>query len=77
MPSTSSPGGIQIGITSTTAQNLPADTDWTLSGNLPAQLNDGRQGTPADVAGVIAIIISSDGAFITGTEIRIDGGMHM
>lgn len=71
------PGGIQSGITSTTAQNLPADTDWTLFGNLQAQLNDGRQGTPEDVAGVIAMLISADGAFITGTEIRIDGGAHM
>lgn len=71
------PGGIQSGITSTTAQNLPVDTDWTLFGNLQAQLNDGRQGTPEDVAGVIAMLISSDGAFITGTEIRVDGGAHM
>ncbi|MEL5991613.1 SDR family NAD(P)-dependent oxidoreductase [Microbacterium phosphatis] len=71
------PGGIESGITSTTAQNLPADTDWSLFGNLQARLNDGRQGTPRDVAGVIAMLISADGAFITGTEIRIDGGAHM
>lgn len=71
------PGGIESGITSTTAQTLPADTDWSLFGNLQAQLNDGRQGTPEDVAGVIAMLISSDGAFITGTEIRVDGGAHM
>ncbi|WP_372469266.1 SDR family NAD(P)-dependent oxidoreductase [Microbacterium maritypicum] len=71
------PGGIESGITSTTAQTLPADTDWSLFGNSQAQLNDGRQGTPEDVAGVIAMLISSDGAFITGTEIRVDGGAHM
>lgn len=71
------PGGIESGITSTTAQSLPADTDWSLFGNLQARLNDGRQGTPDDVAGVIAMLISTDGAFITGTEIRIDGGAHM
>ncbi|MBS1907864.1 MAG: SDR family oxidoreductase [Actinobacteria bacterium] len=71
------PGGIESGITSTTAQNLPADTDWSLFGNLQARLNDGRQGSPEEVAGVIAMLISADGAFITGTEIRIDGGAHM
>ena len=71
------PGGIQSGITSSTAQNLPADTDWSLFGNLQARLNEGSQGTPDDVAGVIAMLISDDGAFITGTEIRIDGGAHM
>ena len=71
------PGGITSGITSTTAQNLPADTDWSLFGNLQARLGDGAQGTPENVAGVIAMLISDDGAFITGTEIRIDGGAHM
>ncbi|CAM5615396.1 hypothetical protein SRIMM317S_04566 [Streptomyces rimosus subsp. rimosus] len=32
---------------------------------------------PETVAGVIAMLASEDGAFITGTEIRIDGGTHM
>jgi NAD(P)-dependent dehydrogenase (short-subunit alcohol dehydrogenase family) len=31
---------------------------------------------PSVVAGVIAMLVSEDGAFITGTEIRIDGGTH-
>lgn len=33
-------------------------------------------GDPADVTGVIAMLISTDGAFITGTELRLDGGTH-
>ena len=70
------PGGITSGITNPTPQNLPADTDWTLLEHLGAPLNDGRMGRPEDVAGVIAMLISDDGAFITGTEIRIDGGAH-
>ncbi|QIV87691.1 SDR family NAD(P)-dependent oxidoreductase [Glutamicibacter mishrai] len=70
------PGGITSGITNTTPQNLPADADWSLLEHLGAPLNDGRMGTPAEVAGVIAMLISEDGAFITGTEIRIDGGAH-
>ncbi|WP_315070551.1 SDR family oxidoreductase [uncultured Microbacterium sp.] len=70
------PGGITSGITNTTPQNLPADADWSLLAHLGAPLNDGRMGTPEEVAGVIAMLISDDGAFITGTEIRIDGGAH-
>lgn len=70
------PGGITSGITNTTPQNLPADTDWSLLAHLGAPLNDGRMGTPEEVAGVVAMLISDDGSFITGTEIRIDGGAH-
>lgn len=71
------PGGIASGITSTTIQNLPDDIDWTLLAKLQGALNGGEQGTPENIAGVIAMLISDDGAFITGTEIRIDGGAHM
>jgi len=31
---------------------------------------------PESVAGVVAMLASEDGAFITGTEVRIDGGTH-
>jgi len=31
---------------------------------------------PETVAGAIAMLASDDGAFITGTELRIDGGTH-
>jgi NAD(P)-dependent dehydrogenase (short-subunit alcohol dehydrogenase family) len=33
-------------------------------------------GGPEQVAGVVAMLASEDGAFVTGTEIRIDGGTH-
>ena len=33
-------------------------------------------GTPADVAGVIAMLASDDGRYITATSVRIDGGAH-
>ena len=32
--------------------------------------------SPRAIAGVIAMLVSDDGAWITGTEIRIDGGTH-
>ena len=32
---------------------------------------------PDAVAGVVAMLGSNDAYFITGTEVRIDGGSHM
>lgn len=35
----------------------------------------GREGTPDEVAGLIAYLCSEEAAYITGTEILIDGGL--
>ncbi|WP_436775966.1 SDR family NAD(P)-dependent oxidoreductase [Yinghuangia sp. YIM S09857] len=69
------PGSIRSGITETTAGHLPEDTDWELFGKLQPALGHGFA-PPETVAGVVAMLASDDGAFITGTEIRIDGGTH-
>jgi 3-oxoacyl-[acyl-carrier protein] reductase len=34
----------------------------------------GRLGTPADVAGLVAFLLSDDGAWTTGQLIHTDGG---
>jgi NAD(P)-dependent dehydrogenase (short-subunit alcohol dehydrogenase family) len=34
-----------------------------------------RQGTPEDIAGVVAFLASDDATYITGTRIFVDGGM--
>jgi NAD(P)-dependent dehydrogenase (short-subunit alcohol dehydrogenase family) len=76
------PGSIKSGITDTTAGYLPPDCDWSLlaklSPVLPATLESSgaRMAGPEAVAGVVAMLVSDDGAFISGTEIRIDGGTH-
>ena len=76
------PGSIKSGITDTTAGYIPADADWALFGRLspilPTTLESSGagMGDPTAVAGVVAMLVSDDGAFITGTEIRIDGGTH-
>ena len=76
------PGSIKSGITDNTANYIPADADWALFGRLspilPTTLESSGagMGDPAAVAGVVAMLVSDDGAFITGTEIRIDGGTH-
>ncbi|MER5261767.1 SDR family NAD(P)-dependent oxidoreductase [Actinosynnema sp. NPDC002837] len=69
------PGSISSGITNGIGDLVPADIDWSLLGKLTPALGQGFAG-PEAVAGVVAMLASDDGAFITGTEIRIDGGTH-
>lgn len=68
------PGSIDSGMTNN--PGLPADADFSLLAKLAPALGHGFAG-PETVAGVIAMLASDDGAFITGTELRIDGGTHM
>lgn len=76
------PGSIKSGITDATPGFIPADADWSLFAKLspvvPTTLTSGTaaMGDPSAVAGVVAMLVSDDGAFISGTEIRIDGGTH-
>jgi NAD(P)-dependent dehydrogenase (short-subunit alcohol dehydrogenase family) len=76
------PGSIKSGITDATAGYIPSDADWSLFGRLspilPTTLESSGapMGDSAAVAGLVAMLVSEDGAFITGTEIRIDGGTH-
>ncbi|WP_327743487.1 SDR family oxidoreductase [Streptomyces europaeiscabiei] len=76
------PGSISSGMTDSSGESkqsqgpgLPEDTDWSLFLKLTPALGDGFAG-PETVAGVVAMLASEDGKFITGTEIRIDGGTH-
>lgn len=69
------PGGISSGITDNIGSLMPEDTDWDLFLKLTPALPGGIPG-PEKVAGVVAMLVSDDGAFITGTEIRVDGGAH-
>ncbi|MFI9624371.1 SDR family NAD(P)-dependent oxidoreductase [Streptomyces sp. NPDC052042] len=69
------PGSISSDMTSGTGPGLPADADMSLFAKLSPALGEGYA-SPDTVAGVVAMLGSRDGAFITGTEIRIDGGTH-
>ena len=76
------PGSIKSGITDATGGYLPKDADWSLFPRLmpilPTTTESSGAGMaePNAVAGVIAMLVSDDGAWITGTEIRMDGGTH-
>jgi len=76
------PGSIKSGITDATGGYIPKDADWSLFPRLmpilPTTVESSGAGMaePGAIAGVIAMLVSDDGAWITGTEIRIDGGTH-
>ncbi|MFB6634037.1 SDR family NAD(P)-dependent oxidoreductase [Streptomyces sp. NPDC056362] len=76
------PGSISSGMTDGTGASrqsvgpgLPEDADWSLFTKLAPALGQGFAG-PETVASVVAMLASEDGRFITGTEVRIDGGTH-
>ena len=69
------PGSISSDMTDGRGPGLPEDADFTLFTKLVPLLGQGFA-APETVAGVVAMLASDDGAFITGTEVRIDGGTH-
>ncbi|MFM9367482.1 SDR family NAD(P)-dependent oxidoreductase [Streptomyces sp. Da 82-17] len=76
------PGSISSGMTDgsgasrqSVGPGLPEDADMSLFVKLAPALGEGFAG-PETVASVVAMLASDDGRFITGTEIRIDGGTH-
>jgi NAD(P)-dependent dehydrogenase (short-subunit alcohol dehydrogenase family) len=81
------PGSISSGMTDGTGQSkqsvgadLPADADYSLFAKAQPMLplEGGAQFAPPDsVASAVAMLGSADAYFITGTELRIDGGTHM
>jgi 3-oxoacyl-[acyl-carrier protein] reductase len=67
------------GITSNVVQPGPIDTDMNPADGPYAEAQIGdlalhRFGTPAEVAVAIAYLAGPHGAYITGTELTIDGG---
>ena len=81
------PGSISSGMTDGTGESkqsigpgLPADADYSLFGKITPLLpveGGGMFAKPDAVAAVVAMLASSDAYFVTGTEVRIDGGTHM
>ena len=81
------PGSISSGMTDGTGESkqsvgpgLPADADFRLFARVAPglPLADGAIfADPSAVAAVVAMLGSPESFFITGTEVRIDGGAHM
>ncbi len=81
------PGSISSGMTDGTGESkqsigpgLPADTDFSLFTKVTPVLpveGGAMFAKPDAVAAVVAMLGSTDAYFVTGTEVRIDGGTHM
>ncbi|HYO05140.1 MAG TPA: SDR family oxidoreductase [Mycobacterium sp.] len=80
------PGSISSGMTDGVGESkqsvgpgLPDDMDFSLLGKIMAvlPLDDGAMfAKPDAVASVVAMLDSSDAYWVTGTEVRVDGGTH-
>lgn len=73
------PGGVSTALANSTLDKMPEGYDLGLWAKQTPLLhgNDSEiLGDPSAVAAVVAMVASDDGAFITGTEIRLDGGAH-
>ncbi len=68
------PGSVHSGITG--AVEFPPDLTREEGKLVRRIMSPTGFGEPADVAGVIAMLLSDDGRHITGETIRIDGGTH-
>ncbi len=65
------PGSVASGMTD--GITFPDDIDGKLIYRIMSPTGEGR---PEDVAGVVAMLASADGAHMTGALVRIDGGTH-
>ncbi|CDO10933.1 SDR family NAD(P)-dependent oxidoreductase [Mycolicibacterium cosmeticum] len=73
------PGGISTALANSTLDKMPEGYDLGLWAKQTPLLHGDENailGDASAVASVIAMVASDDGAFITGTEIRVDGGAH-
>lgn len=73
------PGGVSTALANTTLDKMPEGYDlalWAKQTPLLHGRDNAILGDPSAVAAVIAMAASDDGAFITGTELRVDGGAH-
>ena len=68
---TVSPGYIE------TDRNADLVADPTVLSALLARIPAGRAGLPEDVAGLVLLLASAAGAYITGEEIFVDGGLGL
>lgn len=70
------PGVVDSPLLRRTASEHGLDADAVLAG-LSARIPLGRPGSPWEVARAVVFLLSDDAAYITGTELVVDGGLDV
>ena len=60
-----------------TPRNSQVLSDMAFKEKVEASIPAGFIGSPVDIGGAILLLCSNEGRYITGSEIIIDGGMHL
>lgn len=60
-----------------TPRNAAVYDDPALRASVEAKIPCGRFGTPAEISPAVLLLCSDEGAYITGSEIVIDGGLSL
>ena len=60
-----------------TPRNARALSDEEFNKKIIASIPSGYVGEPRDVAPAVLLLCSNEGRYITGSEIIVDGGMHL
>lgn len=73
------PFGVTVNNVAPGAIDTPrnATIDEGLRRKVEGQIPVGRFGKPEECAGIVAYLASEDGVYVTGTDIRVDGGMSL
>lgn len=66
-----SPGAIA------TPRNATVYADESARKRVEATIPEGRFGTPEECAGIVAFLAGEDSAYITGADVKVDGGMSL
>jgi NAD(P)-dependent dehydrogenase (short-subunit alcohol dehydrogenase family) len=67
---------VSPGFTATPMAAAHGDT-WTLPPALAARVPAGRFAAPDDIASAVAFLLSDQAGYITGTDLRVDGGFEL
>ena len=60
-----------------TPRNAAVYDDPALRAKVEAKIPCGRFGTPEEISPAVLLLCSDEGAYITGSEIVIDGGLSL
>jgi NAD(P)-dependent dehydrogenase (short-subunit alcohol dehydrogenase family) len=58
------------------AQGLAGEPGGAIRSNLEARTPVGRVGRPADIAGLVSFMAGTDGEFMSGAYVLMDGGLR-